>query len=466
MVDMENIPVAGYDRLELLQIADAVAREKSIEAEEVLIAMELAIQKAARSKYGLEHDVRAEIDRKSGDIKLARYLEVVDEIENEITQKLQQKEAEAMKAGAAVGDFIIDPLPPIDFGRIAAQTAKQVIVQRVREAERKRQYEEYKDRVAEIVNGIVKRTDFGNITVDLGRAEGVIRRDESIPRGSLCVPAIGSELIFMTCARNFAGRRSFYRAVTPQFMAKLFAQEVPEIYDGIIEIKSVARDPGSRAKIAVLSNDSSIDPVGACVGMRGSRVQAVVGELQGEKIDIIQWSPDPATFIVNGLAPAEVTKVVLDEDQRKIEVVVPDEQLSLAIGRRGQNVRLASQLTQWDIMILTEDEESERRQEEFNTRSQMFIDGLDVDDVLAHLLVTEGFSSIEEVAYVPIEDLLTIEGFDEEIAEELRNRAGVFLTEEEERFNAERRSLGVEDDVAAISGLTPSNAGCAWRGGC
>ena len=453
MVDMENIPVAGYDRLELLQIADAVAREKSIEAEEVLIAMEMAIQKAARSKYGLEHDVRAEIDRKSGDIKLARYLEVVEEIENEVTQ-VTPKEAQTMQEGAAVGDFIIDPLPPIDFGRIAAQTAKQVIVQKVREAERKRQYEEYKDRVTEIVNGIVKRTEFGNITVDLGRAEGVIRRDESIPRESLR-PGDRVRAYIYDVREELRGPQIFLSRSHPQFMAKLFAQEVPEIYDGIIEIKSVARDPGSRAKIAVLSNDSSIDPVGACVGMRGSRVQAVVGELQGEKIDIIQWSPDPATFIVNGLAPAEVTKVVLDEEQQKIEVVVPDEQLSLAIGRRGQNVRLASQLTQWDIMILTEEEESERRQEEFNSRSQMFIDGLDVDDVLAHLLVTEGFSSIEEVAYVPFEDLLSIEGFDEEIAEELRNRANIFLSEEEERLTEERRNLGVADDVAAIDGLTP-----------
>jgi transcription termination/antitermination protein NusA len=454
MVDMENIPVAGYDRLELLQIADAVAREKSIEAEEVLEAMEMAIQKAARSKYGLEHDVRAEIDRKSGDIKLARYLEVTDEIENEVTQ-VTPKEAQTMQEGAVAGDFIIDPLPPIDFGRIAAQTAKQVIVQKVREAERKRQYEEYKDRVTEIVNGIVKRTEFGNITVDLGRAEGVIRRDESIPRESLR-PGDRVRAYIYDVREEVRGPQIFLSRSHPQFMAKLFAQEVPEIYDNIIEIKSVARDPGSRAKIAVLSNDSSIDPVGACVGMRGSRVQAVVGELQGEKIDIIQWSPDPATFIVNGLAPAEVTKVVLDEEQMKIEVVVPDDQLSLAIGRRGQNVRLASQLTQWDIMILTEEEESERRQEEFRTRSQMFIDGLDVDDVLAHLLVTEGFSSIEEVAFVPVEDLLSIEGFDEDIAEELRNRANTFLSEEEERLTTARRDLGVADDLAALAGVSPA----------
>tara|TARA_Y100000588_G_scaffold311644_1_gene337812 strand:- start:168 stop:1793 length:1626 start_codon:yes stop_codon:yes gene_type:complete len=453
MVDMDNIPVAGYDRLELLQIADAVAREKSIEPEEVIEAMEMAIQKAARSKYGMEHDVRAEIDRKSGDIKLARYLEVTDEIENEATQ-ITIKEAQVLKEGSVAGDFIIDQLPPIDFGRIAAQTAKQVIVQKVREAERKRQYEEYKDRVAEIVNGIVKRAEFGNITVDLGRAEGVIRRDESIPRESLR-PGDRVRAYIYDVREELRGPQIFLSRSHPQFMAKLFAQEVPEIYDSIIEIKSVARDPGSRAKIAVLSNDSSIDPVGACVGMRGSRVQAVVGELQGEKIDIIQWSTDPATFIVNGLAPAEVTKVVLDEEQQKIEVVVPDDQLSLAIGRRGQNVRLASQLTQWDIMILTEDEESERRQDEFRKRSQMFMDSLDVDDVLAHLLVTEGFSSIDEVAFVPIDDLLTIEGFDAEIAAELRNRANVFLSEQEARLTAERRDLGVTDELAAINGLSP-----------
>ncbi|MEE2661536.1 MAG: transcription termination factor NusA [Pseudomonadota bacterium] len=450
---MDNIPVAGYDRLELLQIADAVAREKSIEAEEVIEAMEMAIQKAARSKYGMEHDVRAEIDRKSGDIKLARYLEVTNEIENEATQ-ITIKEAQVLKEGSVAGDFIIDQLPPIDFGRIAAQTAKQVIVQKVREAERKRQYEEYKDRVAEIVNGIVKRAEFGNITVDLGRAEGVIRRDESIPRESLR-PGDRVRAYIYDVREELRGPQIFLSRSHPQFMAKLFGQEVPEIYDGIIEIKSVARDPGSRAKIAVLSNDASIDPVGACVGMRGSRVQAVVGELQGEKIDIIQWSTDPATFIVNGLAPAEVTKVVLDEEQQKIEVVVPDDQLSLAIGRRGQNVRLASQLTQWDIMILTEDEESERRQDEFRKRSQMFMDSLDVDDVLAHLLVTEGFSSIDEVAFVPIEDLLTIEGFDGDIAAELRDRANVFLTEEEGRLTAERRDLGVTDELAAINGLSP-----------
>jgi N utilization substance protein A len=452
MADTDTIEGAGYDRIELLQVAEAVARDKGIDQEEVIEAMEQAIQKAARSRYGHENDVRAEIDRKTGDIHLARYLEVADEIENEATQ-ITLDVARRKNPDAQIGDFLTEPLPPIDFGRIAAQTAKQVIVQKVREAERARQYNEYKDRVGEIVNGIVKRVEFGNVTVDLGRAESVLRRDEVIPRENFR-PGDRVRAYIYDVRQEQRGPQIFLSRTHPQFMAKLFGQEVPEIYDGIIEIKAVARDPGSRAKIAVLSNDSGIDPVGACVGMRGSRVQAVVGELQGEKIDIIQWSPDPATFIVNALAPAEVAKVVLDEDTRKIEVVVPDEQLSLAIGRRGQNVRLASQLTGWDIVILAEEEESERRQEEFRTRSQMFIDALEVDDVLAHLLVTEGFSSVEEVAFVPIDDLLSIEGFDEELAEELRNRAHNHLAEKEEEYARRRAELGVAEDLVGLAGLS------------
>jgi len=451
-MDSETIVGAGYDRGELLQVAEAVARDKGIEAEEVLEAMEQAIQKAARSKYGHENDVRAVIDRKSGQIHLARYLEVADPVENDATQ-IRVSEAKRLNPEAEVGDFLTEALPPVDFGRIAAQTAKQVIVQKVREAERARQYNEYKDRVAEIVNGIVKRVEFGNVTVDLGRAEAVLRRDEIIPRETFR-PGDRVRAYIYDVRQELRGPQIFLSRTHPQFMAKLFAQEVPEIYDGIIEIKAVARDPGSRAKIAVISNDSSIDPVGACVGMRGSRVQAVVGELQGEKIDIIQWSPDPATFIVNGLAPAEVAKVVLDEDAHRIDVVVPDEQLSLAIGRRGQNVRLASQLTGWDIVIMTEDEESERRQEEFQVRSQMFMDALEVDDVLAHLLVAEGFSSVEEVAYVPVEDLVGIEGFDEELAAELRNRAHAYLSELEEENNRRLQELGMADDLMQLPGLT------------
>jgi N utilization substance protein A len=376
----------AYNRIEMLQVADTVAREKSIDREQVLEAMEQAIQKAGRAKYGHEHDIRAHIDRQTGEIALVRYRLVADPIENEATQ-ITIEDAAAKNPDAKLGDFIIDALPPIDFGRIAAQTAKQVIVQRVREAERKRQFGEYKDRVGEIVNGIVKRVEFGNVTVDLGRAEAILRRDECIPRESFKVSDRVRAYIY-DVREETRGPQIFLSRTHPQFMAKLFAQEVPEIYDAIIEIKSVARDPGSRAKIAVISNDSSIDPVGACVGMRGSRVQAVVAELQGEKIDIIPWSQDPATFVVNALAPAEVAKVVLDEEARRIEVVVPDDQLSLAIGRRGQNVRLASMLTGWAIDILTENEESERRQEEFKSRSALFVEALDVDDVIAGLLVT------------------------------------------------------------------------------
>ena len=442
----------GLARPELLQVADAVAREKSIDRDEVLTAMEQAIQKAGRSRYGHEHDIRAIINRTTGEISLARYTQAVETVEDELTQ-LDLKTAEKIKPGIKAGEFIIDPLPPIDFGRIAAQTAKQVIVQKVREAERQRQFQEYKDRVGEIVNGLVKRVEFGNTTVDLGRAEGVLRRDEILPRENLRASERVRAYIY-DVREEQRGPQIFLSRTRPEFMAKLFAQEVPEIYDGIIEIKSVARDPGSRAKIAVLSNDSSIDPVGACVGMRGSRVQAVVAELQGEKIDIIQWSPDPATFVVNALAPAEVTKVVLDEDQKRIEVVVPDEQLSLAIGRRGQNVRLASQLTGWDIRILTEAQESERRQEEFRSRSQMFIDALDVDDVIAHLLVTEGFSSIEEVAFVPIDEITGIEGFDQDLAEELSRRAQAYLADQAEKFAEKRKELSIADDMVGIPGLT------------
>jgi N utilization substance protein A len=444
----------ALSRTELLQVADAVAREKSIEREEVLEAMEQAIGKAGRAKYGHEHDIRAEIDRRTGEIYLRRFREVVEEIENEFTQ-MTVEEAAARESGLGVGEFLIEDLPPIDLGRIAAQTAKQVIVQKVREAERQRQYEEFKDRAGEIVNGIVKRNEFGNVTVDLGRAEGLMRRDESLPREALRTGDRVRSYIF-DVREELRGPQIFLSRTHPQFMAMLFAQEVPEIYDGIIEIKSVARDPGSRAKIAVISHDSSIDPVGACVGMRGSRVQAVVSELQGEKIDIIPWSPDTATFVVNALAPAEVTKVVIDEDQGRIEVVVPDDQLSLAIGRRGQNVRLASQLSGWEIDILTEDEESRRRQEEMRSRSQMFIEALDVDDVIAHLLVAEGFTSLEQVAFVPIEELAEIEGFDEDVAEELRARGRTFLEEQDRRFEEERRGLGVSDDLATLEGISPS----------
>ncbi|RED51506.1 transcription termination factor NusA [Aestuariispira insulae] len=441
-------------RTDMLSVADTVAREKSIDREHVLEAMEQAIQKAGRSKYGHEHDIRATIDRRTGEISLARYIEVVDEIENEVTQ-MTLGEALSEKPDAKVGDFIVDELPPIEFGRIAAQTAKQVIVQKVREAERERQYEEFKDRVGEIVNGVVKRVEFGNVTLDLGRAEAVLRRDEIIPREHFKRGDRVRAYIY-DVRREQRGPQIFLSRTHPQFMAKLFAQEVPEIYDGVIEIKKVARDPGSRAKIGVISQDSSIDPVGACVGMRGSRVQAVVTELQGEKIDIIPWSPEDATFTVNALAPAEVSKIVMDEESGKMEVVVPDDQLSLAIGRRGQNVRLASILTGWDIDIMTEEEESQKRQAEFNERSERFMEALDVDDVIARLLVTEGFTSVEEVGYVPVDELASIEGFDESVAEELRARARTFLETEAERLDTRRKELGVEDALAGLAGLTPA----------
>ena len=409
------------NRLELLQIADAVAREKSIDRKIVIAAMEDAIQKAAKSRYGGENDIRCEIDPKTGETKLTRVLQVVETVENESTQ-VTLADAKRRNPDAKVGDLIAEALPPLDFGRVAAQNAKQVIVQKVREAERERQFGEYKDRIGEIANGTVKRVEYGNVIVDLGRAEGIIRRDEMIPRENV---RLGDRIraYIYDVRREQRGPQIFLSRARPEFMSKLFAQEVPEIYDGIVQIKSVARDPGSRAKIAVISKDSSIDPVGACVGMRGQRVQAVVGELQGEKVDIIQWNPDAATFIVNALAPAEVTKVVLDEDSNRIEVVVPESQLSLAIGRRGQNVRLASQLTGWDIDILTEQEESERRQKEFAERTQLFMEALDVDEVIAQLLATEGFETVQEVAYVDAGEIAHIEGFDEDTAKEIQTRA-------------------------------------------
>ena len=444
----------SFPKLELIQVADVVAREKGIERDEVIEAMEQAIQKAGRSKYGNEHDIRATINRNSGEIQLVRRTEVVEEVEDEVTQ-IALDQAQKQDKSLALGDFIIDPLPPIDFGRIAAQTAKQVIVQKVREAERTRQFHEFKDRVGEIINGIVKRVEFGNVTLDLGRAEAILRRDELLPRESFRNGDRVRAYIYEV-REELRGPQIFVSRTHPEFMKGMFKQEVPEIYDGIIEIKAVARDPGSRAKIGVISYDGSIDPVGACVGMRGSRVQAVVGELQGEKIDIIPWSDDTATFVVNALAPAEVSKVVLDEDQKRIEVVVPDEQLSLAIGRRGQNVRLASILSGWDIDILTEAEESERRQEEFKTRSTLFIEALDIDDVIAHLLVAEGFSSVTEIAHSALSDLAQIEGFDEAIAEELQTRALAFNEAEQEGLYKQRIELGVTDELAKMNGITPS----------
>ncbi|MEM7299637.1 MAG: transcription termination factor NusA [Pseudomonadota bacterium] len=440
------------NRLELLQIAKAVAQEKSIDETIVIDAMADAIQKAAKSRYGLETNIRADINQKTGEIKLQRLLHVVEKPED-FSIEIDLESAQMRNPSAKLGDYIGEQLPPMDFGRISAQSAKQVIVQKVRDAERDRQFEEFKDRTGEIINGTVKRVEYGNVIVDLGRGEGVIRRDELIPRE---VYNYGDRVraYIYDVRREQRGPQIFLSRTHPQFMAKLFQMEVPEIYDGIIEIRSVARDPGSRAKIAVISNDSAIDPVGACVGMRGSRVQAVVGELQGEKIDIIPWSPEAAGFIVNALQPAEVAKVVLDEDAERIEVVVPDDQLSLAIGRRGQNVRLASQLTGWDIDIMTEQEESDRRQSEFQQNTDAFMEALNVDEMVAQLLASEGFTNIEEVAYVESDEIAMIEGFDSETAEELQARAREFLDRREQKLDDERKELGVADDLKAVPGMT------------
>lgn len=442
------------NKLELLQIADAVAREKGIEMDIVLSAMADAIQKAAKARYGQENDIRVDIDPKTGETKLLRVVTVVELVENDDTE-ISLAIAQRDNADAKLGDEVIDELPPVEFGRIATQAAKQVIVQRVREAERERQYEEFKDRVGEIINGVVKRVEYGNAVLDLGRSEAVVRRDNLIPR-EVFRPGDRIRAYIQNVRREQRGPQVILSRTDPAFMSKLFMQEVPEIYDGVIEVRAVARDPGSRAKIGVISNDPGIDPVGACVGMRGSRVQAVVNELQGEKVDIIPWSSDPAAFIVNALAPAEVTKVVLDEDVQRIEVVVPDEQLSLAIGRRGQNVRLASQLTGWDIDIMTEAQESERRQTEFAERTALFMDALDVDEMIAQLLASEGFATVEEVAYVPVEEITYIEGFDEETAQEIQNRARDHLDRENEKLDAQRKEMGVGDDLAAMEGLTPA----------
>ena len=440
------------NKAELLAIANSVASEKMIDKAIVIEAMEEAIEKSAKNRYGAENEIRAKLDPQSGDLSLWRVVEVVEDVEDYFKQ-VDPKQAKKLKADAEIGDFIVDPLPPVDLGRIDAQSAKQVIFQKVRDAERERQFEEFKDRAGEIITGVIKSVEFGHVIVNLGRAEGVIRRDHQIPREAARVGERIRALITKV-ERNNRGQQIFLSRAAPDFMRKLFAQEVPEIYDGIIEIKAAARDPGSRAKIGVISHDSSIDPVGACVGMKGSRVQAVVQELQGEKIDIIPWSEDTATFVVNALQPATVARVVLDEDESRIEVVVPEDQLSLAIGRRGQNVRLASQLTEHQIDIMTEDEASEKRSREFSERSKMFEEELDVDETLSQLLVAEGFAELEEVAYVPLGELAAIEGFDDDLAEELQSRATEALERQEDAARAERQELGVEDDLAELPHLT------------
>src|SRR6476469_2567811 len=448
---MATAAPATANKAELIAIADSVAREKLIDREIVIEAMEDAIARSARTRYGSEMEIRAKLDGETGDLRLWRVVEVVEQVDD-IYKQVTVEQAQKLQAGAVVGDFIVDPLPPIEFGRIQAQASKQIIFQKVRDAERERQYEEFKDRGGELITGVVKRVEFGHIVVDLGRAEGVIRRDQQIPREMVRVGDRIRSLI-MSVRRENRGPQIFLSRAHPDFMKKLFAQEVPEIYDGIIEIKAAARDPGSRAKIGVISHDRSIEPVVACVGMKGSRVQAVVQELQGEKIDIIPWSEDLATFVVNALQPATVSRVVIDEEESRIEVVVPDDQLSLAIGRRGQNVRLASQLTISQIDILTEADASEKRQREFVERSGLFQNELDVDETLSQLLVAEGFTSLEEVAYVPVDEIASIEGLDDDIAAELQSRAAEALERREAASREERRKLGVEDSLAELPHL-------------
>ncbi len=455
MQNIENMP-----RPEIILVADTVAREKNIDKEDVFEAMEIAIQKAARSKYGFEHDIRAVIDRKTGAISLARYREVVDEIvaaegeedDRQNATKILLEDAQVYNPDIKVGEFLIDELPPIDFGRIAAQTAKQVIMQKVRDAERNKQFEEYKEKVGTIVNGTVKRIEFGNVVLDIGKAEAILRRDEIIPREKF---KNGDRVraYVLDVRRENKGPQIFLSRTCPEFMAKLFTQEVPEIYDGVVKIMGVARDPGSKAKIAVKADDMTIDAVGACVGLRGIRVQAVVTELQGEKIDIVPYSEDKAQYIVSALAPAEVTKVVLDEENNRIEAVVPQEQFSIAIGRRGQNVKLASQLLGCDIDVLTEEQEQERRANENKVRSQRFMEALDVDEMIAHLLIAEGFSTVDEIAMVSLNELAEIEGFDEDVASELQSRAKAYVEKRNEEFAKKSQTLGIDEKLKSIEGL-------------
>ena len=446
-----NEAFVAQPRHELLQIADIVAREKSIERDEVLFAMEQAIQKAAKAKYGVEHDIRVDIDRTSGEVSIARFKQVVSEVEDSNVQ-LTLEEALALDPTFELDDEYCEPLPPIEFGRVAAQSARQVIFQKVREAERTHVYDEYKDRIGEIISGIVKRIEFGNVVLDLGRGEGILRREETIPRETF---RVGDRVrVLITEIRPDARGPMISTSRThPHFMARLFEQEVPEIYDGIIEIKGVARDPGSRAKMSVLTNDSSLDAVGSCVGIRGSRVQSIVNEFHGEKVDIIPWSENPATYVVNALAPAEVIRVVIDEDTQRVQVVVAETQLSLAIGRRGQNVRLASQLTGWSIDIITDTEDQERRAEDLTTRTKIFMEALDVDEILAQLLAVEGFLRVEDIAYSDTSEFTTIEGLDEDIGGELKNRALDYLNKRDQKIREKCLEMGASEDLVNFEDL-------------
>jgi N utilization substance protein A len=451
-IHSSELNVNNHPRHEILMVAESVAREKGIEREDVLSAMELAIEKAAKAKYGLERDIRVIVNRTSGEVDIYKCLTVVTDVENILTQ-ISLDEALKQDPNAKLGDMLTDPLPPLEFDRVSAQNSRQVIFQKVRDAERAQQYLEYKDRVGQIISGLVKRVEFGNVIIDLGRSEAVLRREDTIPRETF---RVGDRTrVYIADVRSESrGPMVFLSRTHPRFMEKLFEQEVPEIYGKIIEVKAVARDPGSRAKLAVYTADPTIDPVGACVGMRGSRVQAVVSELQGEKVDIITWSSNPATFVVNALAPAEIIKVVLDEENHRVDVVVEEDQLSLAIGRRGQNVRLASQLTTWNIDILTADEELARRTAEHTNYTGLFMEALDVDETIGQLLAAEGFTTIEEIAHLPLSEFCLIEGFDEEIGRELQSRAVQNLEQRDTKVREECQAMGLSNEVMNIEGLT------------
>ena len=445
----------GLDKLELLRIVDAVANEKSIDKELVISSMESAIQKAALTKFGNENDILVKINRENGEISIQKVLEVVDSVEDS-SRQISIDQANKVSEGVekiSVGSKIYEELPQIDFSRIAAQSAKQVINSKVREAERNRQFDDFKDKQGQILSGIIKRLEYGNAIIDLGRAEGVIKKDELIPREILKT----GDRVKAYCyevKQDFKGHQIFLSRAHPQFLAKLFFQEVPEIYEGVIEIKSVARDPGSRAKICVFSKDTSIDPVGACVGMRGSRVQTIVNELQGEKIDIIKWTEDLPTLISESLSPAEIQKVLIDQSNKRIDVILTEENLSKAIGRRGQNVRLASKLTNYEIDILTDKEDSERRQTEFKEKTENLIKNLEVDETLGQLLVSEGFQSIEEISQAKAEDIEKIEAIDTETAQELINRSKENLIKVKEEVGKKLKELGVEDQLINLKGMT------------
>ena len=447
--------------VEIVQIAEQLARERGIKREVVIEAMETAIQTASRKKYGAHKNIQVKFEYKTGEFIIDQLREVVasdeDELyEGEDTHVLLDM-ARRLNPAAQLGDLIAERLPPIEFGRIAAQTAKQVIVQKVREAERNSVYMEYFDRQGQLINGLVKRVERNNVHVDLGRAAAFLPHEQQLPREHYR-PGDRIRAYIYEVRDSPRGPQVILSRTDPRMVPRLFEMEVPEIYDGIVEIKAVARDPGFRSKIAVHSNDSHVDPVGACVGVRGSRVQGVVTELQGERIDIIEWSEDPAVFVCNALAPAEVAKVVVDEEDRAIKVIVGGDQLSLAIGRRGQNVRLASELTGWRIDIVTEQADQAVREEEFEEQTKHFIHALDIDQDVAIALVQEGFSALEEIAYVPLEELAGIEGFDEEVAQELRNRAREHLMAsalEEESSEAE---VSIDPLLAKLPGLSAEMA--------